>query len=107
MGGGSVPRPAPAAPSPSIPLLPVSPRLARFPWAGGGLSLSSGGTGAYSTVWLGLLCGRLSDDGMTTMAMMRAPSIDSSGGYRRAHCDGGWAASGSLGGATPPSMSST
>ena len=32
-----------------------------------------GGTGANSTVWVGLFCGRLRADGMTRTAMSRKP----------------------------------
>src|SRR5437867_2540919 len=90
-GAGPGPLPAPPVPTPladgpeASPGLDAIPSEVRLPAAGGGGgSLSDGGTGAYSSVSVGLAWGRFSAEGSTATAMRTARAMASRGGYFRA-----------------------
>ena len=93
-GAGPGPGPSPPVPTPvsagpeTMPGLEARPSETRLPAAGGGGGSSSdGGTGAYSSVSVGLAWGRFSADGRTATAMRTASAMASSGGYFRAHVE--------------------
>ena len=86
-GAGPGPLPAPPVPTPlsdgpeTRPGLDASPSETRLPAAGGGGgSLSEGGTGAYSSVSVGLAWGRFSAEGRAKTTSDSATAMSNSGG---------------------------